>query len=139
MIGQDMLTRCGRRLWAGAIVIGALLVILPQEAEAMSNLRCEIRRLASPAGVELVGVVWAEPWTSASISGSYEFIVNKEGYSGSSRVVQRGLLLIEDDQPKIIGTIGVSAGSGDRYFARLTITSDGLEAACRADLDMDAV
>ncbi|MCD7059647.1 curli-like amyloid fiber formation chaperone CsgH [Pelagibacterium xiamenense] len=112
-------------------LIAIFVAILPQEAEAMSEVQCEIRSQPLSTGVDLVGVVWADH----TISGSYQFIVNKEGASGSSRVIQRGLLALEKDRPQVVGSITINAGSGDRYIVRLTVTADGDQTLCTADLD----
>ena len=94
-------------------------------------MRCQIFSRPSDVGVEMTGVVWSEN----KATGSFDFIVNKEGPGGSSHVVQRGLFAVEPQQPEIVGTIGVNTSSGDRYIARLTITGvDGSETICSAIL-----
>lgn len=95
------------------------------------NMQCEIRTQPSDVGVEMTGVVWSDN----KATGSFDFIVNKEGPGGSSHVVQRGLFAVEPHQPEIVGTIRVNTSSGDRYLARLTITgADGSETICSAIL-----
>ncbi|WP_404404979.1 curli-like amyloid fiber formation chaperone CsgH [Pelagibacterium halotolerans] len=121
-----------RPSWQSLMFVLVLFyAILPWEAKAMSEVQCEIRSQPLATGVDLVGVVWADH----SVSGSYQFIVNKEGASGSSRVIQRGLLALEKNQPQVVGSITINAGSGDRYIVRLTVTADGDQTLCTADLD----
>ena len=99
--------------------------------DMQKSLQCEIRTVPSAAGVEMTGVVWSDN----KATGSFDFVVNKEGPNGSSHVVQRGLFTAEAHQPEIVGTISVNTGCGDRYLARLKITgADGSEAICSATL-----
>lgn len=114
-----------------ALMRGTMAVVPSEKADTMSDIKCEIRSRPLAAGLEVIGVVWSD----SRASGSYNFLVNKEGPSGSSHVVQRGLFTVEPHQQQVIGTISVDAASGDRYLARLIVYSDGQETICDATLN----
>jgi len=116
-------------LWC-IILAGTIVVGLAQKADAMSDIQCEIRSRPFAAGMEVSGFVWSDH----NAVGSYSFIVNKEGSSGSSHVVQRGLLSLEANHPQIVGTISVNTRSGDKYLARLTVTAEGNDYVCSTTL-----
>ncbi len=92
----------------------------------IQDVQCEIRSKSHPAGVEVLGIAWS----STSTSGSYNFIVNKEGPAGSTYVVQKSPFTLEADERQVLGAVSLTIDEGDRYIVRLTITIDGHETIC---------
>ncbi|MGB8622692.1 MAG: curli-like amyloid fiber formation chaperone CsgH [Paracoccaceae bacterium] len=126
---QSMTTGRALSLVLPALILGACMAVYPQKAVAMKEIQCEIRSRPVDRGVELVGVVWSDN----EAAGGYSFIVKSEGPSGSSNVAQRGLFSLQANKPRVIGTVMVNSRAGDRFLARLTITSDGTE-ICSAQI-----
>lgn len=122
-------------LLAIAVLSGVLLANLQVEATAMGGVECEIRSEPHANGVDLFGVVWSE----TSVSGSYQFIVNKQGSSGSSHVLQRGMFSLEDGRPQIVGKISINTGDGDHYVVRLNVTANDQDVTCSAALDVQSL
>ena len=95
------------------------------------SLHCEILTNTASQNLELKGVVWS----SDGAIGRYNFIISKQGLSGSSNVAQSGLFDVAPNERKIVGTVMVNASAGDRYSARLSVQSGGSETVCDTILD----
>jgi hypothetical protein len=105
-----------------SLLLAACMAVNPQETSAMTDIHCEIRTKPVGKTLELVGVVWTD---GRQMTGDYSFVVNSQGPGGSSNVAQKGLFSVNPREEAVIGTVIVNARAGNRFLARLTITSEG--------------
>lgn len=98
---------------------------------ASGDLHCEILTRKVSKNLELTGVVWS----STPATGSYSFVLTKQGAAGSSNVAQSGMFQVASTEKRIVGSILVNALRGDRYHARLSARSDNDEVMCDTRLD----
>ncbi len=101
--------------------VGEILV-----ESTVGSLHCEIVTHSVLQSLEMKAVVWSNDMAT----GSYSFIVTKQGVSGRSNVAQSGLFAVEPSQKRVVGSIMVNASQGDRYLARLSVRSGGNEVIC---------
>lgn len=101
--------------------VGEILV-----ESTVGSLHCEIVTHSVSQSLEMKAVVWSNDMAT----GSYSFIVTKQGVSGRSNVAQSGLFEVEPSERRIVGSVMVNASQGDRYLARLSVRSGGDEVIC---------
>ncbi len=92
----------------------------------VGSLHCEIVTHSVSQSLEMKALVWSND----KATGSYSFIVTKQGVSGRSNVAQSGLFEVEPSERRIVGSVMVNASQGDRYFARLSVRAGGDEVIC---------
>jgi len=97
-----------------------------QTESVSGDLHCEILTRTVSENLELTGVVWA----SAPTTGSYSFVVTKQGSGGTSNVAQSGLFQVTPTDRRVVGTVMVNTLRGDRYHARLSARTDEDEVVC---------
>ncbi|MFT6168566.1 MAG: ABC-type lipoprotein release transport system permease subunit [Celeribacter sp.] len=135
-------------LFNALLCIGILSIFFLQMAFAMSkasimeaqdilmenssgSIHCAIVTQSVSQSLEMKAVVWSNNMAT----GSYSFIVTKQGVSGRSNVAQSGVFEVEPSEQKIVGTIMVNATQGDRYLARLSVRSGTDEVMCDTKID----
>ena len=74
-------------------------------------------------------------WSTNLATGSYSFVVTKQGVSGRSNVAQSGLFEVEASERKTVGTVMVNASRGDSYLARLLVRSGDDEVICDTNIE----
>lgn len=95
------------------------------------SLYCEIVTHSISQNLKLQAVVWS----TGMATGSYSFVVTKQGMSGSSNVAQSGLFEIAPSERKTVGTVMVNASRGDSYLARLLVRAGAEEVICDTKID----
>ena len=95
------------------------------------TLHCEIVTNSVSQILEVKAVVWSD----TAASGSYNFVVTKQGISGRSNVAQSGLFETYENEKSVVGSVVVNELRGDRYLTRLSVRSGGNEAVCEINLE----
>ncbi|MCO4842796.1 MAG: hypothetical protein KC439_07795 [Yoonia sp.] len=135
-------------VFSAVLVTGASSIFFHQAAFAMSevnkmemgeilvestagSLHCEIVTQSISQSLEMKAVVWS----TETATGSYSFVVTKQGVSGRSNVAQSGMFEVEPRERKTVGTVMVNASGGDSYLARLSVRSGADEVICDTKIE----
>lgn len=119
-----------------ALLLLAPFALIPQvAAESMKDdagsdgPRCEIRVTERQGGVQLEGLALAD----RTLSGTYSFVVKKQGGGGTSNTMQGGDFTALPGRNSTVSSVSLSLGAGASYTAELTLTWPGGEASCQAE------
>ena len=109
---------------------GTLTPKPPQSSMAADD-KCQVRTTKVPGGVQLEAVVSSV----RALKGSYSFVVEKRGSSGSSNIAQAGEFSLERGAEQVVGSAGLGLAKGDSYSARLVVTNGSGDIICEAEDD----
>ena len=106
------------------------------EGEAVTSkpsevVTCEIVSEPFSGGVGLV----AKATAKAPASGSYEFVVSKQGSAGISNTAQSGEFELGSGEDVVLSEVSLGLDAGSRYVAELSLTWNGGEASCKYPQD----
>ena len=101
----------------------------PTQLSATASSMCEVRTTKVPGGVELEAVVSSV----RALDGSYSFVIEKSGSSGSSNIAQAGDFTLQRGEEQVVGSAGLGLGRADSYTAKLILTNRSGDTICEAE------
>lgn len=93
----------------------------------MAGLACEVRALATPHGVALEAIAYAE----TPLLGEYEFTITKDDSGGASDIAQGGAFEATPGREMSLGETELSLERGGRLNARLVVRDTAGGELCR--------
>lgn len=89
-------------------------------------LRCELRAISGPGGVELSAIASS----SVATSGNYRLVVAKSGAVGGSDIDQSGGFSVTPGTQSTLSVVSMGLERGASYVAKLTVTWKGGTVTC---------
>ena len=121
---MSTLYHLGTGLFYAAALVPALTSTPASGLTPLPRMRCEIRIIELPGGVQLEPIAVS----TAALAGEYEFVVAKNGSGGSSVTEQGGEFTAEAGKPVVLSTASVEGGGS--LQAKLTLSWNDGSASC---------